>query len=317
MSDEIRLVEAFKAASGPNIVSVVDALAAEAKTDLETAVKIEETRVFPDVANLPLEKNRDGVYVWKKITDVSVVATDLKSSTAVSYSKQARIGARLYQAATGNCSKVLQPFTPDFVDIQGDGLFAVFAGDDHHERAICAAISLNSLGTKLAVLLREQLGEDVPEMKESGLRIGADRGVLLGKKIGVRGSHNEPVWAGKPVNYATKCAQAADPGQIVVTARFFQDLRQNEYVRYTCGCCAGVPGQGVVPLWQKTTVESIGGEKKNAREMSGTWCSNCGAEFCRGILRGETERLGLDTGALPKWRPKPEEPTGDKELAAA
>ena len=236
MGEEIRLVETFKAASGPNIVNVVNDLAAEAEADLGTAVKIEETRVFPDVAGLPLEKNQDGQYVWKKITDVSVVATDLKSSTAVSYSKQDRIGARLYQASTGNCTKVLQQFTPDFVDIQGDGLFAIFAGDDHHERAICAAISLNTFGRRLAVLLREELGEDVPEMKASGLRIGADRGVLLVKNIGVRGPHKEPVWAGKPVNYATKCAQAADPGHVIVTSRFFQDLRENEYVRYTCGC---------------------------------------------------------------------------------
>lgn len=316
MSADIRLVEAFKAATGPNIVNVVDELAAEAKSDLETSVGIEETRTFPDVAGLPLEKNQDGQYVWKKITDVSVVATDLKSSTAVSYGKQDRIGARLYQASTGNCSKVLQQFTPDFVDIQGDGLFAVFAGDNHHERAICAAISLNTFGTKLAVQLREQLGEDVPEMKESGLRIGADRGVLLVKKIGVRGTHNEPVWAGKPVNYATKCAQAAAPGQVVVTGRFFQDLRQNEFVRYSCGCSGGEAGHAIAPLWRKTTLESIGRGEENARELGSCWCANCGADFCRAILRGEKERFGLNTGELPKWRHEPEE-AGEEEQAAA
>src|SRR5918995_1338655 len=94
--------EAFKAASGPNIVNVIDELAGEAEADLSNPVKIEETRVFPDIDSLRLEKNQDGSYVWKKITDASVVATDLKSSTAVSYSKQDPIGARLYQAATGN-----------------------------------------------------------------------------------------------------------------------------------------------------------------------------------------------------------------------
>jgi hypothetical protein len=38
------------------------------------------------IGTLPLEKSQDGKHRWRKLADVSVVATDLKSSTAVSYS---------------------------------------------------------------------------------------------------------------------------------------------------------------------------------------------------------------------------------------
>lgn len=313
MNDEIKFSEASKVAiAGPDIVNILEGLAADADADLSTAVSIESTRVFPSVADLPLEKNQDGKYIWKEITDVSVVATDLKSSTAVSYGKQDRVGARLYQASTGNCAKVLQPFGPDFVDIQGDGLFAIFAGDKHNERAICAAISLNTFGHRLRKMLAAQAGEAVPAMKDSGLRIGADRGLLLAKKIGIRGEHNEPVWTGKPVNYATKCAQAADAGQLVVTARFFRDLRESQYVRWSCGHVGGELGD-IGPLWRKITVESLG-QDQDARELGAPWCEHCGTKFCRAILRGDTDR-GLNTGQLPKWKPDPEKAEGQAAAA--
>ena len=314
MGEELRFTEAFKAAlAGPDIVSILNNLADDAEADLSTAVSIESTRTFPSVAGLPLEQNSEGKYVWKEITDVSVVATDLKSSTAVSYGKQDRVGARLYQASTGNCAKVLKPFAPDFVDIQGDGMFAIFAGDKHNERAICAAISLNTFGLRLRRMLADQFGEAVPEMKDSGLRIGADRGLLLAKKVGVRGDHNEVVWAGKPVNYATKCAQAAEAGQVIVTSRFFRDLRENQYVRWSCGHVGGELGE-VGALWRRLTVEGLG-QDQDARSIGSPWCEHCGTKFCRAILRGETER-GLNTGQLPKWKPDPEGEQTDQAAAA-
>jgi len=299
-------LRAAKAATvSPDVVQLVDTTAEAAQDDLTTAVEIKPTRTFPAIADLPLEKNRDGKYVWRKLEDAAVVLTDLKSSTAVSYSKQDRIGARLYQASTGGCSRVLQDFAPDFVDIQGDGLFAIFCGDRNIERAMCAAVTLNSFGKRLRSMLKEQFGDDVPEMKDSGLKVGADRGILLVKKIGVRGDHNEPVWAGKPVNYAAKCAQAADAGSILVTSRFFKDFLDNQYVRYSCGCVNGAPGDGASPLWLKSTIDALG-EDGNVRELESSWCKHCGTKFARAILKGEKDR-GLNTGELKKWREPPAE----------
>jgi len=167
---------------------------------------------------------------------------------------------------------------------------------------MCAVISLNSFGHRLRRMLREQFGEAVPEMKESGLKIGADRGLLLVKRIGVRGDHNEPVWAGKPVNYATKCAHSADAREVIVTSRFFRDFRDNEFVRFSCGCVEGEPGKEVVPLWRPTTIDTLGEDDANVRELRSAWCKNCGTKFCRAILQGEEDRVGLNTGPLKKWR---------------
>lgn len=303
-----------RTSSASNVITALDEIEAAAKEDLTTPVEIESARGIPKISGLPLEKNADGKFVWREIADVSAVATDLKGSTAVSYGKQDRVGARLYQAVTGSCSRVLQRFEPGFVDIQGDGLFALFAGDRHAQRAMCAAITLNALGHRLKQMLKEQLGGDVEAMQDSGLKIGADRGLLLVKRIGVRGNHNEPVWAGKPVNYATKCAQQADAGEVIVTSRFFKEFKDNEYIRFSCGCVAGEPGGNVGPLWRKTEVEKLGEVDATARLLKSAWCRSCGADFSAAILRGEKERTGLNTGPIKKWiEDSAVEPTGGSD----
>lgn len=304
MQKQQAAAEARTAANNVDVVSLLDEIASTANEDLSTPVEIKPAQGMPAIETLPFEKNKDGKYVWREIAEASVVATDLKGSTSISYSKQDRVGARLYQASTGGCSRVFQKFAPDFVDIQGDGLFAIFAGDSHAERAMCAAISLNAFGLKLREMLKDQFGEDVPEMNDSGLKIGADTGLLLVKKIGVRGDHNEPVWAGKPVNYATRCAAETDAGRVLVTSAFFKPFLDNQYVRYSCGCVNGEAGKEVSPLWLRKTIDSLGSDNE-ARELRSSWCSRCGKDFARAILRGDQDR-DLNTGQLPKWRSDPD-----------
>jgi class 3 adenylate cyclase len=288
-----------------NVTERIGEIAAVAQSDLKTPAEIEVVRAIPaDISKIPIEATQDGKKKWLKLEEASVVATDLKSSTAFSYSKRDGVGARLYQASTGGASQVVQTFFPGYVAIQGDGLFAVFTGGDHSERAMCAAISLNAFGWRLATMLKDEFGEEVPEMKSSGLKIGADSGTLLVRRIGVRGDHNEPVWAGKPVNYASKCAAEADAGQVIVTNRFFKPFRGNQYIQYSCGH-PDSEKKDVVPLWQKLEVAALGERDKECRLLLSSWCTKCGASFCEAVLAGERDR-GLNTGQMPKWREEPE-----------
>lgn len=174
---------------------------------------------------------------------------------------------------------------------------------------MCAAISLNTFGVKLGQMLRDEFGEHVPEMKHSGLKIGADTGLLLVKKIGVRGDHNEPVWAGKPVNYASKCASEVEAGRVLVTSAFFKPFLDNQYVRYSCGYTSGEQGHEVSPLWIKKTLDVLGSDPE-VREVRSAWCANCGTDFAKAILRGDMDRE-LNTGQLSKWRPDPDAEIAD------
>lgn len=104
--------EARTAAGAVDVVSLVDNVRETAKEDLTTPVEISPAQGMPAIATLPLEKNKDGKYVWREIAEASVISTDLKGSTSISYSKQNRVGARLYQASTGSCSRIFKGSPP-------------------------------------------------------------------------------------------------------------------------------------------------------------------------------------------------------------
>ncbi len=282
----------------------------KAETDLKTSVTIEKATTFPTPGVLKLE-----VPTWKRIEDTVVVTTDLKGSTRISYSKQDRVAARMYQASSGHCARIFQRFNAQFVDIQGDGLFAIFHGENTVGRAMAAAFTLKSFSsTALAPLIDEHLGGDLPEGYETGLKVGADTGILLAKRIGVRGEHNEPVWAGKPVNYATKCAQAADRHEIIITDRLWKLVKDNGYVHYSCGHARGEDSPPNT-LWMQKEVDTLGDDSScKSFPFASSWCEHHGDEFCAAIETGLTDRDDLDGLDLPDLFELPE-PAVDAEAA--
>lgn len=284
-----------------------------AKGELTTSVEIVQAIAFPKPSSLALEKP-----IWKRIDDVVVVAADLKGSTKISYAKQDRVGARVYQAATGNCARILDHFDAAFIDIQGDGVFGIFHGERPRERAIAAAYTIKSFSSAgLGPLLAEQFGIDAPALADTGLKVGVADGTLLAKRIGVRGDHNEPVWAGKPVNYATKCAQAADRHGIVITDRVFERLEDNDYVIYSCGCVGGQEPELIAPLWSNTSVPTLGGDSScKVFPQATAWCEKHGDDFCSHIVAGDKHRDDVpDTLATVKTDDTEKEP-GEMQDAA-
>lgn len=272
------------------ITELMSELADATQAALDTSIHVERRSSFPaKISDLPLKA---GCY-WR-LDDVAVVSCDLKGSTRISYSKQDRVAARIYEASTGNCVRVLREFEPNFVDIQGDGVYALYHGDLARERAMAAALTLKSfsnktLGGALDKLFKEAVEESDPDGEpfHSGLKIGAAVGTLLAKRVGVRGEHNEPVWAGKPVNFAVKCAQAADRHGVIVTERFFEHFKANDFVLYSCGC-SGEPRA----WWQQQTVETIGADGATcwAFPAHTNWCADCGDRFASAIRSGKSRR---------------------------
>lgn len=251
-----------------------------AKSDLTTPVEIEDVESFPSLGDLYVEKRK-----WLRIRNVVAVSTDLKESTALNFDKYAQTSARLYQAITGSTVKLFSTFGPEFVAIQGDGVFALFHGDLAFERAFCAAASIKKFSQQsVGPLIAETFSDSFPD---TGLKTGIASGILVAKKVGVRGT-NEPVWAGKPVNFAVKCAQQADRHEVIVTEGVYEKLAPNDYVDYSCGCPTGAS----YPLWSEIQVLKLGKHSKCMR-LSSTWCPEHGDDFCRAILEGKKKREDL------------------------
>lgn len=163
-----------------------------------------------DAAELP----GDG-RVWHRVEEAVAVVADLKSSTQLGLNKKAPSTASIYEAATGNVASIFNEFEADFIAIQGDGAFALFWGEGRKRRAICAGITVQTFGVKSLVPRLEKKWDTLPE---TGLKVGLAYSPLLVKRVGIgdEDSH-EPVWAGRAVNYAAKCAQQADRGQMIVS----------------------------------------------------------------------------------------------------
>jgi class 3 adenylate cyclase len=277
----LRLTEALRLSGSASGAIKVNALLDEqdgrSRTDLTTPVEIIDTDTFPSVGDLYVDKR-----AWYRMRNVVAVSADLKNSTALSFDRYAQTSARLYEAATGSAVRLMSRFDPQFMDIQGDGIFGLFHGERAFERAFCAAVTVKTFSSRsLEMQIEEVFAKEFPD---TGFKVGMASGVLTAKKIGVRGT-NEPVWAGKPVNYAVKCAGKADRHELVVTSAVYDKLADNEYITHSCGCPNGV----AVPLWLDTTVEKLG-KHSMCKLLLTNWCASHGDEFCAAILDGKRKR---------------------------
>jgi class 3 adenylate cyclase len=226
---------------------------------------------------------------WYRLDDVIAVVIDLKGSTRLSLAmKYQAATAAIYEAATGTGVHIFADFGADFVAIQGDGVVALFWGETAYERALCAGISVKTFSEKTLV---PRLTSRWPKAPQTGFKVALASSRLIVKRLGVpRTDHQEPVWPGKAVNFATKAAQQTNPERLLVTDSVWRHFENNEYVTFSCDCAAPTDG-----LWTDEEILTIPESEPDrfGRALKSVWCDTHGAEYCNKILSGETTRPGL------------------------
>lgn len=226
---------------------------------------------------------------WSRLDDAVVVVADLKGSTKLSTGRHMASTAAIYEAATGNATRILAEFGADFVAIQGDGAFGVFWGDQALERAMCAGITLKTFSLKTLVPKLKTKWPDTG-LPETGFKIGIAAGRVMVKNLGLGldASQHEPIWAGNPVNYATKAAQEADVDELIVTGGVWARIEENDFLTLSCPC-----GGGPSPtIWEERTLAKLAHDEPEAagHMLSSAWCDEHGSAFCASILAGRTSR---------------------------
>jgi class 3 adenylate cyclase len=267
---------------------LLEELQDKTRAELETPVKIEDYNEFPDVDNLRLEGRQ-----WVRLKDVVAVVVDLKNSTRLDFQQRAGTSARLYEAVVGGCARIAHRFSPGFVDIQGDGLFALYHGENAFQRALCAGVTLKTFGQRtVEPATREKMGDTFPK---TGLKVGMHSGTIVVKKVGLRGT-NEPVWAGRPVNWATKCGSKAEAGELIATRSVYGKFEHNQYVTHSCGRDGHGNPSAVNHLWNDVTVEALPDPTVPCKVLKVPWCEVHGDAFCEAILAGKTRRPEVVSG---------------------
>lgn len=256
-------------------------LDAAVRTELASTPEVVDKGDNLGVDDLPITVRR-----WHKLTDAVAVVADLKNSTKLGTGKWAASTASIYEASTGGIVKIFDQFDADFLAIQGDGAFALFWGERRYERALCAGITIKTFSRDMVIRL-EKKWSDLPE---TGFKVGVASSRLLAKRIGTprNPAQQEPVWAGKAVNYAAKAAQGADQHELIVTGSVWDVVEKNDYLAVSCPCGTG-PSLGI---WADTEIERLpdGDPEAQGRLLTACWCDTHGAEYCAAVLDGKRQR---------------------------
>lgn len=273
-------------------IGALDTLLTDAQTrvaeTLNKSITIEEKRVLNAEA-LPAA----GSNTWHRYEDVVAVVSDLKGSTRLGTGTHAKPTAKIYDAAVSQLSRIYKHFDSDFQDIQGDGGFALFSGDRAYERALCAGITAKTFSERFLIPALAEHWDD-EAVAETGYKVGIASSPLLAAKVGVRfdTSRQEPVWAGKAVNYAAKAAQQSDRHELLITASVWAGIEKNQYLTYTCDCGDGPSSN----LWKAQVIGKLpeGDDEREGMLLESTWCIVCGDEFCASIMKGDTSRSTVE-----------------------
>ncbi|MEV1198637.1 hypothetical protein [Microbispora rosea] len=249
--------------------------------ELASKPTVEEVGHELDLAKLPIVARK-----WHRLKDGVAVVADLKGSTQMGLNKHAASTASIYEASTGSVVKILNEFDADFIAIQGDGAFGMFWGERRRERALCAGITIKTFSQKILTPRLEKKWESLPA---TGLKVGIANSPLLVKRVGVpRTAHQEPIWAGRAVNYAAKAAQQVDRHEMLVTGSIWAWVLSNDYLAFSCPCGDGPSAT----IWTDTVIEKIpdGQVDRDGKLLRSTWCDIHGQEYCDAILAGSKRR---------------------------
>ncbi|WP_423822901.1 adenylate/guanylate cyclase domain-containing protein [Salinisphaera sp. SPP-AMP-43] len=246
--------------------------------------EIESCSKIPDPGDIPQRKNK-----WLRLDDVISVFVDMKGSTKLSSKKHPKSTAEIYQYFTDTVVRICNHLGAAYLDIKGDGIFALFDKNTPHA-ALCAAVTCKTFANDyFSPQVTKRRDVDV------GVHIGIDCGPIVFKRIGLEprrgaddsGKRNE-VWAGKCVNMSSKLAALGDDNELKISSRFFDRLTHRKALK-SCGCDSS--NGAATNLWEPKDVTDDFFDFKRVYTLRSNWCDTHGKEYCDELLKSENEEL--------------------------
>ncbi len=241
---------------------------------------ITQRNSIPENGKYPLGDN-----YWYKIRDVICIFADIRGSTKLSAIKHDNRTASVYEYFVGTGVRIFHYFGASYIDIKGDGFFALFNSNEAL-RSLASAVTFKTFCSS----------EFKPKIKESikniniGFHMGGDQKTVMVKQIGLRDaegrdSRKNEVWAGKPINMAVKLASKTIDNEFLISERYFNNFNNEELVVKTCGCVDGIDKGEKSELWSALDVsEDNNFDFNTAYKLKSNWCENHGKEWCENIL---------------------------------
>ena len=214
---------------------------------------------------------------------------DLKSSTELNATDGPRDAAVAYTDFTRAMALILDGFSAKYTEIQGDAVFGLFSGRGSIFHAAACGVTMRTLVEEEVAV---RFGKDTAADWKLMAGIGIDSGTLLVRRLGLRGTAENEVWAGMPVNAASKLSSLAGPNQVAVSERVFAQYKRVSQLRQQvllqgCECRSRAGRGGSSSLWKKMEVpKGLGLDFGHAYRLESPWCPKHGAELCEALITG-------------------------------
>lgn len=254
----------------------IESIISDEVSYFKQSVSITERNKIPDTRFIPIENPT----YWFKIPDVICCFVDMEGSTKLSASTHDRSTAKAYRLFTQTAIKIFDKFGAPYIDVKGDGVFALF-DDDKPYTALAATVSFKTfVDEHFTPLIKEKTEQEI------GGHFGIDQKTVLVRKLGLkryqdRTDRQNEVWAGKPINMAAKLASLSTGNRLWVSDRYFKNLK-DEKALYSCGC----PNGDKDLLWRE---EDLSNESKfdfdKAHSLGSNWCEIHGKFFCASLVK--------------------------------
>jgi class 3 adenylate cyclase len=252
---------------------------------LGEAVGVTRRNSIPPTNDIPLQNPSN----WFEVPDVIACFVDMEGSTNLSATTHPKTTAKAYRYFTNTAVRIFDDFDADYIDVRGDGVFALFNGDRPHT-ALAATVSFKDFVKK----------EFTPRIKKLtdlniGGHYGIDRKTVLVRRMGLKFYNGDihrqnEVWAGRPINMAAKLASRSSNDAIWVSKRFHECL-WGENALKTCGCVGGKYTAERTELWGEESVEDDQRfDFDTAYVLKSDWCERHGKAFCKSIVKYDKEK---------------------------
>lgn len=258
----------------------VNELMIDIKNTFSNKVEVIEKEEIPNYNFLEVDK-------WHKVKNVVCVYIDLSSSTQININEHPNTSATIFKSYVNSFVKIFDEYEAKYIDIQGDGGFALFDGDNAKEKAIVSAVTIKTFISKKDCL-SDFIENETKNNVQLKVRIGIDIGTILVKKLGKRNKSNtdylnNEVWLGKPVSVSSKLCNLKDSDKglnsdtIRLSDRLYEQI-DNNYILYSCDC------GNVVKLWTEVSFDKKFFGLDRTYILKSNWCINCGDTYSEKIL---------------------------------
>lgn len=234
------------------------------------AVSVTQRNSIPDTTQIPIENPVN----WLKIPNVICVFVDMIGSTKLSALVDGTKMAKAYRLFTGSLIKIFDYYDSPYIDIKGDGVFAMFNSDRVYTALVAAVTAKTTIENDLVKRIKEITDIEV------GAHIGIDQDTVFVRKLGLkrygdRTDRQNEVWAGKTVNMAAKLASMSSDKELWISHRFRSKLKDSK-ATMSCGC------NNSVPLWTEIDVSNDNRfDFDSAYKTNASWCGNHGVEYAK------------------------------------